>query len=312
MQYRHLKLLVSFLILLVLFAACSSSQPESVPTVTEEEQDLSADEPTEMPEEDEVSEPDPEFTSEDFASAVFDHPTQITNQWLPLTPGVQYIFEGETEEGGITSQHQVIFTITDLTKVINGVRSVVIWDRDYSEGELVETELAFFAQDNDGNVWRMGEYPEVYEGGVLVEAPAWISGFKGAVAGIMMPANPMLGAPSYSQGWGPAVDFTDRARVEEVDQQVCVVLDCFEGVMVFAEYSRSEPNAFQLKYYYPGIGVIKVGYRGDDATREKLDLVEIKELTSAELAEAREMALQLEANAYEISKEVYDQTEPAE
>ena len=189
---------------------------------------------------------------------------------------------------------------------------MVIWDRDYSEGELVETELAFFAQDNDGNVWRMGEYPEVYENGILVEAPAWISGFKGAVAGIMMPANPTLGAPSYSQGWGPAVDFTDRAFVEETDLQVCVVVDCFEDVMVTAEYSRAEPNAFQLKYYSPGIGNVKIGYRGDDATREQLELIEIRELTLEELAEVREMALQLEANAYKISKEVYDQTEPAQ
>ncbi len=312
MQKRNLNLLLTLMILLILLAACSSQDSGNVP-VANSDQDLSSDDSSEMPEEeDEVSESGEEFSHEDFSSAVFDNPTEINNQWMPLKPGMQYIFEGETEEGGIISPHQVVFTVTDLSKEINGVRSVVIWDRDYSEGELVETELAFFAQDNDGNVWRMGEYPEVYEGGVLVEAPAWISGLKGAVAGIMMPASPTLGAPSYSQGWGPAVDFTDRAQVEAVDQQECVALDCYDEVMVFSEYSRSEPNAFQLKYYYAGIGVIKVGYRGDDATREQLELVEIKELTSAEMAEAREMALQLEANAYEISKEVYDQTQPAE
>lgn len=307
MRFHRYTLIVPLLVFLSLFAACSS-QPDAVPTMTKAASGTSADPATATP--DEVS--DPEYTWEDFSLGNFENPTEITNQWLPLKPGMQYIFEGETEESGITSAHQVIFTITDLTKIIDGVRSVVIWDRDYSEGVLVETELAFFAQDNDGNVWRMGEYPEVFENGVLVEAPAWISGLKGAVAGIMMPFNPTLDAPSYSQGWGPAVDFTDRAQVELVDQEICIALDCFKEVMVVAEFSRSEPNAFQLKYYAPGIGNIQIGFRGDDATREQLELVQIRELTPEELAEVREMALQLEANAYEISKEVYDQTEPAE
>ena len=311
MRYPRLSLIIHLLVLIIILAACSG-QTENTSVQLEEPPEPAVEEPTNMPEKDEDSEPDPEYTPEDFNPDNFDNPTQITNQWLPLKPGMQYIFEGDTTEGGITSAHQVIFTVTDLTKVIHGVESVVIWDRDYSEEVLVETELAFFAQDSNGNVWRMGEYPEVYENGALVEAPAWISGFKGAVAGIMMPARPALGAPSYSQGWGPAVDFTDRALVEETDLQVCVVADCFDDVMVTAEYSRAEPNAFQLKYYSPGIGNVKIDYRGDDATREQLELVEIRELTPEELDEVREMALQLEANAYKISKEMYDQTEPAQ
>lgn len=253
----------------------------------------------------------PDENIEDFSPENFDRPTEITNQWLPLVPGRQYVFEGTTEEAGIVTNHQVIFTVTDLTKVIDGVESVVIWDRDFSEGELVETELAFFAQDNDGNVWRMGEYPEVYENGALVEAPAWISGLKNAVAGIMMPDDPSLDSSSYSQGWGPAVDFTDRAQIDQVGLDICVEAGCYENVIVTAEFSRSEPNAFQLKYYASGIGNIKVDWRGDDATRETLDLVEIRILSTEEMDQIRASALLLEQRAYQNSKEVYDQTDPA-
>ncbi|MDX1315079.1 MAG: hypothetical protein R3356_06225 [Eudoraea sp.] len=309
MQNHRLSLFTHLLVMLVLIAACRS-QSENTIFQLEEPLETSVKEPTEVIQKDEDSEIDPEFLPEEFNADNFDNPTEITNQWFPLTPGMQYIFEGQTEEGGVTSEHQVIFTITDLTKVIHETQTVVVWDRDYSEGELVETELAFFAQDNDGNVWRMGEYPEVYENGVLVEAPAWISGYKGAIAGIMMTVNPTLGTPSYSQGWGPAVDFTDRAFVEETGLQICVVMDCFNDVIVIAEYSRAEPNAFQLKYYSPRIGNVKIGYRGDDATREQLELVRIRDLSAEELAEVRKMVLLLEANAYIISKEVYDQTEP--
>ncbi len=308
---RHIQLVFAVIVVLllgILAAACSSS-PTAAPTEVRE--------PTPAPTEEEIEpspQPTEEFTSqlEDFNAAVFDNPTKIDNEWLPLEPGMQYIYEGVTEEGGETTEHQVIITVTDLTKVIDGVLTVVTWDEDYSGGDLVETELAFYAQDNDGNVWRMGEYPEVYENDKLVEAPAWISGLKGAVAGIMMAADPQLGGRSYSQGWGPAVGFTDRWQVDQVDLETCVTLDCYAGVIVTAEYSETEPDAFQLKYYAAGVGNVKVGWKGLDATREELELVEIVELDAGEMDEAREAALGLETRAYEISKEVYDQTPPSE
>ena len=95
-------------------------------------------------------------------------------------------------------------TVTDLTKVVDGVRTLVIWERDFTAGQLSEPELAFFAQDNAGNVWLLGEYPEEYEDGKFDKAPAWISGQKGARAGITMPAEPRLGVPDYAQGFAPS------------------------------------------------------------------------------------------------------------
>jgi hypothetical protein len=258
--------------------------------------------------------PTDEFASqlEDFNAENFDTSTLVDNPWLPLEPGMQYIYDGVTVDGGETTEHRVVITVTDLTKVIEGIETVVTWDEDYSGGDLVETELAFYAQDKDGNVWRMGEYPEVYENNKLVEAPAWISGLKGAIAGIMMAADPQKEDRSFSQGWGPAVGFTDRWQVDKIESENCVPIDCYENVLVTAEYSETEPDAFQLKYYAPGIGNVRVGWLGLDATREELELVELKKLSPEELADAREKALELEARAYQVSKEVYDQTPPSE
>src|SRR3712207_1044672 len=99
-------------------------------------------------------------SAEDYERAQFDDPTHIDNKWLPLRPGTQFVYEGSTflVEEERREEHRVVFTVTDLTKVIDGVRTLVVWDRDYSGGELVETELAFHAQDNDGNVWHLGQY----------------------------------------------------------------------------------------------------------------------------------------------------------
>jgi hypothetical protein len=66
------------------------------------------------------------------------------------------------------------------------VRTLVVLEKDYTAGRLSEAEIAFRAQDNEGDVWHMAEYPEEYEKGKFVDAPAWIAGLKGARAGIAM------------------------------------------------------------------------------------------------------------------------------
>src|SRR3989337_2813442 len=268
MRHLHLVYAVATLFLMVLASACSGAAAPAATTAA----------PTSAPPPTATSTPEPtidfEKHLEDFDPANFDDPTNIDNQWFPLKPGMQYTYEGVTEEGGETIPHRVIIIVTNLTKVIDGVRTVVTWDQDFSDEELVETELSFFAQDNDGNVWRLGEYPEVYELGNLIEAPAWIQGLKGARAGVMMDAEPPLGQPSHSQGWGPAVDFTDRGQVDQTGQQTCVPLDCYEDVLVVAEFTKEEIDAFQLKYYARGVGNVRVGWRGADATKETLELGE--------------------------------------
>jgi hypothetical protein len=243
----------------------------------------------------------------------FDRSTQIDNPWLPLTPGTRLVYEGTSvEDDGTLVPHRVEISVTDLTKVIGGIPSVVTWDLDYSDDELVEAELAFFAQDNEGNVWRMGEYPEEYEGGKFVVARSWIHGLQEAHAGIMMQADPQLGTPSYAQGWGPAVDWTDRGRVDQVGQQTCVPVDCYEDILVIAETSAAEPDAEQLKYYAREVGNVRVDWRGGgEKTKETLELVTLEQFSPDALAEARAEALQLEKHAYEVS-EVYSETQPAE
>jgi len=249
---------------------------------------------------------------EDFDYNNFGHPTKINNEWMPLTPGMQYIYLGTTvDDDGETRPHRVVITITDLTKKIDGILTVVSWDLDYSAGELVEAELAFFAQDNDGNVWRMGEYPEEYEEGEFVTAQCWIAGIKDSKAGISMKGDPRIGTRSYSQGWSPSTGFTDRGQVDQMVEKVCVPVDCYDDVLVILENSLAEPDAHQLKYWTRGVGNIRVGWKGEgEKTQEILELTEIKKLDSDALAEVRAKALELEKHAYERSKDVYGLTKP--
>jgi hypothetical protein len=249
---------------------------------------------------------------EEFNPAHFTSPTTIDNQFMPLQPGTRYVYEGTAaaDDGSLVS-HRIEINVTDLTKVIGGIPSVVTWDLDYSEDELVEAELAFFAQDDAGNVWRMGEYPEEYEEGEFVAAPTWIHGLADARAGIAMQAEPQLGTPSYSQGWGPGVGWTDRGKVDQMGLATCVPADCYQDVLVIAETSEAEPDAFQLKFWAPKVGNVRTDWRGaGEKNQEILELVELVRLSPEELAEVRAKAFEMEQHAYEVSKDVYAQTQP--
>jgi hypothetical protein len=298
MQRHYIRCVLVLLLLTVLASACSNGPASKAPAG-------SAPLPTAVA---------AETKFEDFDANNFGNSAQITNEWMPLKPGTRYTYEGTTiEDDGTAVPHRVVINVTDLTKVIGGVPTVVTWDLDYSDSELVEAELAFFAQDNEGNIWRMGEYPEAYEDGNLIEALTWIHGLADARAGIMMQAQPQLGTPSYSEGWGPAVDWTDRGQVDQMGQKTCVPTNCYEDVLVVAETSQSEPDAQQLKYYARGVGNVRVGWRGaGEKTKETLELTQIEQLSLEALAEVRAEALKLEKHAYEISKDVYAHTPPAE
>ncbi|RPI95205.1 MAG: hypothetical protein EHM40_04020 [Chloroflexi bacterium] len=261
------------------------------------------------------SQPSPEATAEfkDFDSNSFDHSTDIDNKWMPMQPGTKWMYEGTAvDEEGNRFDRRIEFTVTDLTKEIAGVRTVVAWIVDYNDEEAIEREIAFYAQDNDGNVWYLGEHPEEYEDGKFIEAPTWIAGVEDARAGIKMMAEPQLGMPSYFQGWGPAVEWSDYGRVEKLVQETCVPLDCFKDVMVIAESSLEEVGAAQFKYYASGVGEVRVNWGGTDATQEVLELVEVVQLDAEELAEIRAEVLALEAHAYEVSQDVYGETRPME
>ncbi len=250
--------------------------------------------------------------AKDFDPTNFDHSTTVDNEWFPLKPGEHSVFEGSAIDDGQRISRRVVSTVTDLTKEINGVNSMIVWERDYNEGQLVEAELGFFAQDDYGNVWHMGEYQEEYEDGEFDKAPGWLAGFEGATAGIAMRAQPRPGTPGYAQGYAPPpINWIDRGRVYKVGQKTCVPVDCYEDVLVIEEFERNIPGAYQLKYYAPGVGDIRVGWRGpEEEEKEGLDLVKDERPSPEALAKARAQALKLEKRAYQI-KDYYGKTQPA-
>lgn len=317
MRYMYRIFIVPIILLMMVLSACSNAAvPEAISENASSSEaatdgDAAAEAPTEEPATETDSEAiEPLFA--DFDPANFTNSTNIDNEWSPLQPGMHWVYEGETVEDGESIPHRIEFTVTGLTKEIDGVRTVVAWVVDMSQGEIVESELSFYAQDDEGSVWYLGEYPEEYEGGEFVAAPTWISGIAEAKAGVKMVKEPQMDTPIYFQGWAPAIGWSDFGIVARMGEETCVPVDCYQDVLIIDESSLEEAGAFQQKFYARGVGNIHVQWSGEDASKETLDVVEFRQLDADALAEIHALAMEQEARAYERSPDVYGLTPPME
>src|SRR5262249_45321057 len=147
----------------------------------------------------------------------------------------------------------------------------------------------------------------------VAAARAGSFGMGGGRGVMLVPAAPRLGTPSYAEGWGPAVEWSDRGQVDQMGQRTCVPAACYDSALVIAETSSGEPDATQLKYYARGTGNVRVGWRGaGEKTQEVLELARVERLDAQGMAAARAEAKKLEQSGYQRSSSVYAHTPPVE
>lgn len=234
----------------------------------------------------------------------------ISNPWWPLSPGERMVYEGQVVEEGEVINHRFVDTVTDLIKIIGGIKVLVSLEEDFRDGALIEQEIAFHAQDKYGNVWHLGQLREVYDEVEFVGGRVWfVDAPIGAKAGIRMEADPQIDGESYSQGYAPPpFNWTDRAKVVEKIREITVPAGTYNEVIVVEENDAETPaGAFQTKYYAKDIGLIQIGYKGPDPSKEELFLTAVDQLSGHELNRARNTALEIDARGY-----MYTKTTPAE
>jgi hypothetical protein len=247
-----------------------------------------------------------QLTESTFDPARFSDGARIDNRWLPMTPGTEMTYEGRATIGGTREAHRIVITVSDLTKVVYGVRTLVVWDRDVDGRRLAEQEISFFAQDDARNIWALGEYPEEYDGGRISTPSVWIVGQAGARPGLHLPGDPRPGTPTYSQGYAPKVGWGDVARVVSHGNRVCVPVGCYRDVLQTDETNPLEPHdGHQRKFYAAGVGNVRVTPGPGDQDREEVRLVELRHLTPAAMVKVRRIVRALDTRAYRRAKAVY-------
>jgi hypothetical protein len=220
------------------------------------------------------------------------------NRFFPLKPGYQSVRLGKVNRGSRRLAHRRVTTVTDVFKVIDGVRAVAILDQDFDGGQIAEQALDYLAVDRRGTVSYLGSYTEAYEGGQFVNAnDGWLAGVKGAKPGIYMLAKPKVGAPAYTQENRPGSDPT-IARVVRTGIRTCVPFKCYSGVLVIEE------GGSENKYFAPGVGGIKTEPKGG-GEQETEELINLTQLRRRGLAELGNEVLKLDRHARTTVPDVF-------
>ena len=177
---------------------------------------------------------------------------RVDNRFFPLVPGTQFVYKGE-EDG---EQETNVTLVTKERKHILGISAVVVLDRVFVDGELQEKTLDWYAQDTRGNVWYLGEDTQELEDGKVVSTEgSWEAGVKGAVAGIIMPAHPVVGQ-HYRQEFF-AGEAEDEAQEVARDLDITVPYGSFHDCIKTVEWTRLEPGIKEAKFYCPRVGFVK-------------------------------------------------------
>jgi hypothetical protein len=183
-----------------------------------------------------------------------DFTSPVANPYYPLTPGTVTALRG-TDDGERLVEH---VRVTSRTKVIQGVRTRVVRDVVRRvDGSLAERTQDWYAADNAGNVWYFGESTATYDESGAVESRegSWQAGVDGAVAGLIMPADPRP-TDAYRQEYyrGHA---EDQAWVVLRHSRVSVPYGRLRHVVRTYEWSRLERDVVSVKLYAPGLGIVK-------------------------------------------------------
>ena len=183
-----------------------------------------------------------------FSSSNFHHSTRIDNPYSPLIPGDLYTYTGTLKK----QQEVDASYVTHNTPTIDGIKVVEVRDRVYLDGVLSEETLDWYAQDDQGNVWYMGEFTTELPSGD--HTGSWTAGVDGAQPGYIMEANPQVG-DNYCQE--NATSARDAAQVVSLTASRSVPYGTFSGnVLQTKEYSLVEPHS-EYKYYAPGVGMLE-------------------------------------------------------
>lgn len=178
---------------------------------------------------------------------------EVTHPYFPLPAGGRWEYQGETDEGTET----VIVEVLADRRTISGVSAVVVHDRVFLEGDLIEETFDWYAQDLAGNVWYLGEDSrEVEEGRVVSAAGSWEWRVDGALPGIVMWADPSSHVgEEYRQEYyeGEAEDW---AKVLATDVTAVVPEGNYSGCVKTEDWNALAAGSTEHKVYAPGVGFV--------------------------------------------------------
>lgn len=145
------------------------------------------------------------------------------------------------------------------TRVIDGVETRVVEERETNNGALIEVSRNYFAISRRTNsVYYFGEDVDIYKAGkVASHEGSWMSGLGGAHFGLFMPGTPLLHG-RYYQELAPRVAM-DRAELVSMSERVTTPAGAYTNVLKIEETTPLEPGHREYKLFARGVGLIQDG-----------------------------------------------------
>jgi hypothetical protein len=175
------------------------------------------------------------------------------NPFFILEPNYQLVLAG----GDASEAAEVIITVLNETRQVNGTETRVIEERESIDGELVEISRNFFAICEETNtVFYFGEEVDDYDNGnIISHEGAWLAGVDANRAGVIMPGTILLGARYYQEIAPNAA--LDRAEIIDTGEVIQTPSGDFSDTLITRETTPLEADVAELKYYAAGIGLIQ-------------------------------------------------------
>jgi len=171
------------------------------------------------------------------------------NNYFILEPGYQLVLEDRFTK--------LTITVLDETKVINGITTRVVEEKEWIRGEPYEVARNFFAIDEKSkDVFYFGEEVDFYKDGKIADhSGTWNAGEKDSKAGLQMAGNPVVGM-KYYQEQAPSKAM-DRAEIISLTDSLNTPAGKFYNCLTTKEGTALNFLEVEFKTYAHGIGLIQ-------------------------------------------------------
>jgi hypothetical protein len=201
----------------------------------------------------------PESARVDLAVPTFSDPTDVSNPLFPVSQQASVLLLGRVDGQAFRTE----VTLLPETRIIEWqgqpVEALVSQYVAFLDGRIHEVAYDFYAQDDGGAVWYLGEDVFNFKDGVIADTHGtWIAGKDGPGA-MIMPADPQVG-DVYRPENIPGFVF-EEVTVKAVDKTLDGPLGPVEGGLVIEELHMD--NSTEAKTFGPGYGEFLTGGGGD-------------------------------------------------
>jgi hypothetical protein len=201
----------------------------------------------------------PESDRVDLAVPTFSDSTEVSNPLFPVSRQASVLLLGRVDGKAFRTE----VTLLPETRIIEWqgqrIEALVSQYVAFLDGRIHEVAYDFYAQDDRGSVWYLGEDVFNFEDGAIADTHGtWIAGKDGPAA-MIMPAEPQVG-DVYRPENIPGFVF-EEVTVKAVDRTLDGPLGPVQGGLVIEELHMD--GSTEVKTFAPGYGEFLTGGGGD-------------------------------------------------